>query len=54
MFLNRILHLHFLQKSVAIVSVNEIMKDPNTLPASEGDIPSYKIHLEEIINQISF
>jgi hypothetical protein len=27
-------------ESVAIVSVNEIMKDPNTLPASEGDIPS--------------
>ena len=27
-------------ESVAIVSLNEIMKDPNTLPSSEGDIPS--------------
>jgi hypothetical protein len=30
----------FPEESVAIVSVNEIMKDPNVLPASEGDIPS--------------
>ncbi|HJT84207.1 MAG TPA: hypothetical protein VJ697_06970 [Nitrososphaeraceae archaeon] len=30
----------FPAESVAIVSVNEIMKDPNTLPTSEGDIPS--------------
>jgi hypothetical protein len=30
----------FPPESVAIVSVNKIMKEPNTLPASEGDIPS--------------
>ncbi len=30
----------FPAESVAIVSVNEIMVDPNTLPASEGNIPS--------------
>jgi hypothetical protein len=30
----------FPAESVAIVSVNEIMKDPSTLPASEGNIPS--------------
>lgn len=30
----------FPTESVAIVSVNELMKDPNTLPTSEGDIPS--------------
>jgi hypothetical protein len=29
-----------LEESVAIVSVNEIMKDPNTLPAVEGNVPS--------------
>ena len=29
----------FPEESVAIVSVNEIMKDPNVLPASEGNIP---------------
>jgi hypothetical protein len=30
----------FPAESVAIVSVNEIMKDPHTLPASEGNVPS--------------
>jgi hypothetical protein len=30
----------FPAESVAIVSVNEIMKEPNTLPISEVDIPS--------------
>jgi hypothetical protein len=30
----------FPEESVAIVSVNEIMKDPSTLPASEGNVPS--------------
>jgi hypothetical protein len=30
----------FPEESVAIVSVNEIMRDPNTLPASEGNVPS--------------
>ena len=30
----------FPAESVAIVSVNELMKDPNTLPISEDDIPS--------------
>lgn len=29
----------FPAESVAIVSVNEIMKDPVTLPASEGNVP---------------
>ncbi len=29
----------FPEESVAIVSVNEIMKNPNVLPASEGNIP---------------
>ena len=30
----------FPEESVAIVSVNEIMREPSTLPASEGNIPS--------------
>jgi hypothetical protein len=30
----------FPAESVAIVSVNEIMKDPNTLPPSEGNVPN--------------
>jgi hypothetical protein len=30
----------FPEESVAIVSVNEIMKDPATLPTAEGNVPS--------------